>query len=362
MRVPKLSLEVLKKLLPKKIRNSHRRLRGDNTEGETIVEQHHRDDDDNDDSTRAPTTKTLKSIMKTPAPGSAPPKTKPPARPPPEDECPICHDPVGVANPEGVTESWTKLYCGHEFGTHCIHTWLQDSINQSPNVNPSCPICRATAKHPCGHLVCPPPFPSVFLQYQQQLLQYQWDWGDAQVAAEHARRSMLMSPSIPQPMQRTQRRRQRRRLTRRAGHPDCPPPPAPPVRYVQVIGECQTCAENAAFDAHMQRLRQVGRRQRQDTLELAASRVDRAEGRATPRRTGIGAGMGGGLKSIIPDRLLKRSSNPVRTTVHSMGFEGHRPARGQSAIYPSSPLTRENLARATGSVRPPSARSRRLSI
>lgn len=78
------------------------------------------------------------------------------AKEPPPEECPICHDPVGVANPEGILESWVHLHCNHKFGTHCIQTWLEESAERDPHAIPSCPICRSAAKHPCGHPVVLP--------------------------------------------------------------------------------------------------------------------------------------------------------------------------------------------------------------
>ncbi|KAI1359479.1 hypothetical protein F5Y08DRAFT_78863 [Xylaria arbuscula] len=64
----------------------------------------------------------------------------------PVEECPICHDPVGVTNPEGILESWVHLQCSHKFGAHCMKTWFQDSAKRDPHSTPTCPICRATAR------------------------------------------------------------------------------------------------------------------------------------------------------------------------------------------------------------------------
>ncbi|KAI1491225.1 hypothetical protein F5X96DRAFT_488728 [Biscogniauxia mediterranea] len=225
---------------------------------------------------------------------------KPPA--PPTEECPICHDPVGIANPEGIVESWTKLHCGHKFGTHCIQTWLEESVNRDQNTNPSCPICRTIAKHPCGHLVSPPPFPPIHLQWR---------------------------PS-PAP---TRRRRVRRRLTRRPGHPLRPPPP--PKRKVQTVGECKTCAENEAFDSRMRQLAEM----RRHTGETTMSSSSRS-----------------GIKSIIPG--LKRSTHTVRTTIVSMGFDDERTWRGHSVFCGVSPPTRSMPRSPT----PTPGHSRRLSI
>ncbi|KAI1852858.1 hypothetical protein JX265_009832 [Neoarthrinium moseri] len=142
---------------------------------------------------------------------------------PPLEDCPICHDPVGIANPEGTVESWTSLHCGHRFGTVCIQMWLQDSLdrNDPQNPHPSCPICRVVAKHPvCGHLVCPTQ--DFELQWNMYQLQLQYQYQAAQAATLH--------------------RRPRNRLQRREGHPSRPSL-TPPRRTADQVGECGTCAE-----------------------------------------------------------------------------------------------------------------------
>ncbi len=65
---------------------------------------------------------------------------------PEPEECPICHDAVGIRNPEGVLEGWVKLYCGHRFGSNCLKIWLQASLDRGPYTLPSCPICRTVAR------------------------------------------------------------------------------------------------------------------------------------------------------------------------------------------------------------------------
>ncbi|KAK8065240.1 hypothetical protein PG997_011987 [Apiospora hydei] len=126
-------------------------------------------------------------------------KTKP--APPPPEECPICQDPVGIPNPEGITEAWTSLKCGHKFGTVCIQTWLQDSIDRDPNGTPSCPI---------------------WTQYQMRL----------QLAQHQERERQLLSG-----------RRPRNRLQRRSGQPRAP---SPPRRTAETVGECGLCKLNEA--------------------------------------------------------------------------------------------------------------------
>jgi hypothetical protein len=65
--------------------------------------------------------------------------------------CPICQEPVGSRNPEGITEDWSCLPCGHRFGSHCIKHYLRIVADDRP----SCPICRQIAYHGCGHPVLP---------------------------------------------------------------------------------------------------------------------------------------------------------------------------------------------------------------
>ncbi|KAB5575586.1 hypothetical protein GE09DRAFT_597306 [Coniochaeta sp. 2T2.1] len=65
--------------------------------------------------------------------------------------CPICQEPVGQRTPEGQTESWSKLPCGHKFGSHCIKHWLGMVAEERP----CCPICRQNASYGCGHPVLP---------------------------------------------------------------------------------------------------------------------------------------------------------------------------------------------------------------
>ncbi|KAI0874582.1 hypothetical protein GGS24DRAFT_500654 [Hypoxylon argillaceum] len=154
----------------------------------------------------------------------------------PLEECPICHDAVGVRNPEGVLESWVHLHCKHKFGTQCIQTWLEESAERDPHSIPSCPICRTAAKHPCGHpVVMPAHRLSPFTMW-------------------------ALTPSSPPPpppprSHHLEGRRPRRRLSRRWGHPHRPLPPRPIRAQVQTVGACSTCAATAA--AHEKRMKEI---------------------------------------------------------------------------------------------------------
>ncbi|KAI1124370.1 hypothetical protein F5Y10DRAFT_269133 [Nemania abortiva] len=173
----------------------------------------------------------------------------------PLEECPICHDPVGVSNPEGICESWVHLHCKHKFGTHCIQTWLQESAERDPHSTPSCPICRTTAKHPCGHPVVMP---------------------------AHRLPPFTMWPLVPPPTppprsHRLEGRRPRRRLSRRWGHPHRPLPPQPTHTHVQTVGECSTCAAVAAQEKRMKQM----------TTPSVETSGTTYSGRNNDRRTGI---------------------------------------------------------------------------
>ncbi|KAI8630205.1 hypothetical protein F5Y19DRAFT_57681 [Xylariaceae sp. FL1651] len=186
---------------------------------------------------------------------------------PPPEECPICHDPVGIANPEGIVESWIHLHCGHKFGTHCIQTWLQESAERDPHSVPSCPICRSSAKHPCGHpVIMPAPRPSPF---------------------------PIWATPIPPPSPHPQNRRVRRRLSRRVGHPLRPILQRPDRPHVQTVGECNTCAATAALEKSMRQTTTPG----VDTAGSTSSR----RGRNSERRAGI--------KSMLLPPSFRRSSN-----------------------------------------------------
>ncbi|KAK3997674.1 hypothetical protein QBC44DRAFT_364484 [Cladorrhinum sp. PSN332] len=65
--------------------------------------------------------------------------------------CPICQEPVGQKTPEGTTETWSELPCGHRFGSSCIKRYLGIVAED----HPQCPICRQRAYHSCNHPVLP---------------------------------------------------------------------------------------------------------------------------------------------------------------------------------------------------------------
>ncbi|KAK5627379.1 hypothetical protein RRF57_003094 [Xylaria bambusicola] len=179
------------------------------------------------------------------------------------EECPICHDPVGTMNPEGILESWTHLYCGHKFGTHCIQTWLQESADRNPHSIPSCPICRSIAKHPCGHPIVVTPRYMFFL-------------------------GVPLQPLPPS------NRRRRRRLSRRPGHPHRPPPALPDQNKVQIVGKCSTCAAAAAAAAAEESRKSTARG------DEAAETPNSRQGRDGDRRSGI--------KSMILQTSFRRLS------------------------------------------------------
>ncbi|KAI0883178.1 uncharacterized protein GGS22DRAFT_190491 [Annulohypoxylon maeteangense] len=304
--LPKVSLKLLKKLLSR--RSTNDASSSSNTTTITSAHQQHQHHHTNPP-TNATTTAKKPDIKQ---------KQRILAPEPPE-ECPICHDPVGLANPEGIIESWTSLHCGHRFGTHCIQTWLQESINRDQTANPSCPICRTTAKHPCGHLISPPPFASMH-HYPSSL-----DW---------------TAPRPPPSPPRHQQRQVRRRLTRRPGHPLRPPPADLNRRTAQTVGECRTCAENADFDARMQRIRERGRQATGDSGVSSGSRGAAA------------------IKAMIPGLGLKRSgANTFRATVVQVGLDPlEGGGRQRSSVFCGA------ATRGRRGTPPPGGFGRRLSI
>ena len=68
------------------------------------------------------------------------------------ESCPICQEPVGTRNADGIKEGWSMLPCGHRFGSYCIKRYLAITADESP----LCPMCRHVAYHDaCGHPVLP---------------------------------------------------------------------------------------------------------------------------------------------------------------------------------------------------------------
>ncbi|KAK4127495.1 hypothetical protein N657DRAFT_687752 [Parathielavia appendiculata] len=66
--------------------------------------------------------------------------------------CPICQEPIGIRNPDGIIEGWSELPCGHRFGSYCIKRYLGIAADD----HPLCPVCRQMAYHDvCGHPVLP---------------------------------------------------------------------------------------------------------------------------------------------------------------------------------------------------------------
>ncbi|KAL2118203.1 hypothetical protein VTJ04DRAFT_7863 [Mycothermus thermophilus] len=101
--------------------------------------------------------KNRKSLQPSPAPEEKPaePEREEPATVAvriDDPNCLICQEPVGQTNPEGITETWSILPCGHIFGSYCIKRYLGVAADDQP----LCPICRSLAHHDiCGHPVLP---------------------------------------------------------------------------------------------------------------------------------------------------------------------------------------------------------------
>ncbi|OTB06106.1 hypothetical protein M426DRAFT_21225 [Hypoxylon sp. CI-4A] len=324
--LPKGSLKLLKKLLHRKGQSKDK----DTTEATATTSSTLTDDED----------VSLKTSKKPSPPG------------PPPEECPICHDPVGIANPEGIVESWTSLHCGHKFGTHCIQTWLQESVNREPNTNPSCPICRMVARHPCGHLISPPPFTSIQLSFEVP----SYVPPPRPVSPLASSRTQRSGGGIRRrgPSYHNEYHGIRRRLTRRPGHPLRPQPaslghdeddPYSLRRKVQTVGECKTCAENADWDKRMEaRIRGRGSSSRQNTGESSSSN------RSTTAKA---------IKSILPG-ALKRTKGTVRATVVHVGVEPQGLER-RSVFCTAAAAPSHGLLAHRGPT-PPAGYSRRLSI
>ncbi|KAI0457008.1 hypothetical protein F5B21DRAFT_106379 [Xylaria acuta] len=224
----------------------------------------------------------------------------------PLEECPICHDPVGVKNPEGILESWVHLHCNHKFGSHCIQTWLQESAERDHHSVPSCPICRTTAKHPCGHPVVLPAH---------------------RLPPITAWSSMLPSSPGPPSSPRIEGPRPRRRLSRRWGHPHRPLPPRPGRAHVQTVGECTTCAAAAAAAA-------MAAAQEKRMKQLASPGVEAGgtayagHSRTSDRRTGI--------KSMLLQPRFRGRSNSTSEGVRGEDYGAFLGVFGEHAAGPSA--------------------------
>ncbi|KAI1753241.1 hypothetical protein F4782DRAFT_87292 [Xylaria castorea] len=224
----------------------------------------------------------------------------------PLEECPICHDPVGAKNPEGILESWVHLHCNHKFGTHCIQTWLQESAERDPHSVPSCPICRTAAKHPCGHPVVLPArrLPPITV------------WS-----------SMLPSSPVPSFTTHIESNPPRRRLSRRWGHPHRPLPPRPGRAYVQTVGECATCAAAAAAAAaHEKRMKQLA----SPSLEMGGTAYA-GRGRISDRRTGI--------KSMLLQTSSRVRSNSTSESTRGEDYGALLGTFGEHASPSARPLS-----------------------
>lgn len=246
-------------------------------------------------------------------------KTKP--APPPPEECPICQDPVGVPNPEGIVEAWTSLNCNHKFGTVCIQTWLQDSIERDPNGTPSCPVCRAAAKHPgCGHAICPPSLDAqIWNQYQMRL----------QLAQHQERERQLLSG-----------RRPRNRLQRRSGQPRAPEPPR---RTAEKVGECGICKLNEARLKRITDAHAAVQREREAPTEVVGGASRRVKSYLPAQIRSMRSGGSSGESSISPPGMSREErQSRVRSVICNMQ-ELARPSRSPTpAPETASPLTRRD--------------------
>lgn len=143
--------------------------------GNEEEEEEDNDDDEHDDDNNNNNDLKIETAAATTAAATAAAREKakkqlrrhalpPPPKPAPE-ECPICHDPIGVRNPEGICEGWTQLHCGHKFGTNCLRIWFQSSLERGDRGGggmlhtrmPNCPICRKIARPVAPFLIYPPP-------------------------------------------------------------------------------------------------------------------------------------------------------------------------------------------------------------
>ncbi|KAK7911461.1 hypothetical protein PG985_013942 [Apiospora marii] len=232
-------------------------------------------------------------------------KTKP--APPPPEECPICQDPVGIPNPEGTVEAWTSLNCNHKFGTVCIQTWLQDSIDRDPNGTPSCPICRAAAKHPgCGHAICPPAWTP---KYGRNT------------------RCGCSSHSI-------------RRGSRRSGQPRAP---EPPKRTAEKVGECGVCKLNEARLKRITDARAAVQREREAPSEAVGGASRRVKSYLPAQIRSMRSGGSNGELSISPPAMSREErQSRVRSVICNMQ-ELARPSRSPTpAPETAFPLTRRD--------------------
>lgn len=128
---------------------------------------------------------------------------KPTARVEVEETCAICQEPIGSRTPDGITEGWSKLPCGHRFGSYCIKHYLRVVADDRP----SCPVCRRNVYHTCGHPVLPtvlplPPLSGKALKHAAMTLaaadtcefQLSQPQGEAPVQVQDPMLQMRMSP------------------------------------------------------------------------------------------------------------------------------------------------------------------------
>ncbi|KAH8652165.1 hypothetical protein BX600DRAFT_89198 [Xylariales sp. PMI_506] len=228
------------------------------------------------------------------------------------EECPICHDPVGLPNPESVVESWVSLDCGHQFGNACLQTWLQETLDRKDPLtpDPTCPICRVVARHPdCGHEVAPS------REYDMQYSIYQVQLWYQQRSAAAAAQEAYYNQSHDGGSGATRRPR---RLQRREGHP-LRPLLTPPRRMADTLGECGTCAENKRYEENMKRMK--------ERAQASQAKQQQGEGAETLRERTTGR------KAYLPGHIRIRSAGSRSDGLPSPPMDSEeRAARGHSVL------------------------------
>ncbi|KAI0157584.1 hypothetical protein GGR57DRAFT_500536 [Xylariaceae sp. FL1272] len=239
----------------------------------------------------------------------------------PLEECPICHDPVGIPNPEGILESWVTLHCQHKFGTSCIQAWLEESAENDHHSSPTCPMCRTVAKHACGHPIATP-----------------------------ASAQFTVWLPHPNPSPPPRRARVRRRLSRshRAGqgHHAAHSYPRP---HVQIVGQCTVCKAAAAAAAQAEKsMKEVTTPQSSTAVEPEAATTSRRAGiksmiftRSRRQNSGESSTFTPILAPNPPTLVIANSDNtflPLTTAIQSATAQSNSYAGGNPCRVPQMPV------------------------